>query len=97
MRSGGAKIADVAVLVIAADDESCRKRLNSGPYQKRKYSLVVAVNKIDAPGANIDRIKAQLAEHECLVEGYGGSVPMVSISLNKNQFERVIGDDSSGL
>jgi len=84
MRSGGAKIADVAVLVVAADDGVMPQTVEALDHIKNAaIPLVVAVNKIDAPGANIDRIKAQLAEHECLVEGYGGSVPMVSISAKQ--------------
>jgi len=84
MRSGGAKIADVAVLVVAADDGVMPQTIEALDHIKNaSVPLVVAVNKIDAPGANIDRIKAQLAEHECLVEGYGGSVPMVSISAKQ--------------
>src|SRR3989338_4357585 len=84
MRSGGAKIADVAVLVVAADDGVMPQTIEALDHIKSAaIPLVVAVNKIDAPGANIDRIKSQLAEHECLVEGYGGSVPIVSISAKQ--------------
>lgn len=95
MRSGGANIADVAVLVVAADDGVMPQTIEALDHIKNAgIPLVVAVNKIDAPGADIDRIKAQLAEHECLVEGYGGSVPMVSISakqkINLNELLEMI-------
>jgi translation initiation factor IF-2 len=84
MRSGGAKIADVAVLVIAADDGVMPQTVEALEHIKNaNVPYVVAVNKIDAPGANIDRIKSQLAEHECLVEGYGGNIPIVAISAKQ--------------
>lgn len=84
MRSGGSKIADVAVLVVAADDGVMPQTIEALDHIKSaNVPLVVAVNKTDAPGANIDRIKSQLAEHECLVEGYGGTVPIVAISAKQ--------------
>ncbi len=84
MRSGGAKIADVAVLVVAADDGVMPQTIEALDHIKSaNVPFVVAVNKVDAPGANIDRIKSQLAEHECLVEGYGGSIPIVAISAKQ--------------
>lgn len=84
MRSGGSKVADVAVLVVAADDGVMPQTVEALDHIKSaNVPLVVAANKIDAPGANIDRIKSQLAEHECLVEGYGGSIPIVAISAKQ--------------
>ena len=84
MRSGGAKIADVAVLVVAADDGVMPQTIEALDHiNNAGIPMVVAVNKIDTPGANLDRIKTQLAEHECLVEGYGGNVPIVSISAKQ--------------
>ena len=45
-----------------------------------KIPYIVAINKIDRPNANVEKIKQELAEHEVLVEGYGGDIPVVSIS-----------------
>ena len=84
MRSGGAKTADVAVLIIAADDGVMPQTIEALEHIKNaNIPYLVAVNKIDAPGANVDKIKSQLAEHECLVEGYGGNIPIVTISAKQ--------------
>lgn len=81
MRSRGAKIADVGILVVAADDgvkpqtqEVIKMLLET------KLPFVVAVNKIDKPGANTAHVKQQLAEESVFVEGYGGQVPLQEIS-----------------
>lgn len=81
MRERGAKIADIAILVVSAEDgvktqtiEALKTILESGlPY-------IVAINKIDKPGANAEKIKMELAEHEVYLEGYGGKIPFASIS-----------------
>ena len=86
MRSCGTSIADVAVLVVSAEEgvkkqtiEALKCITDSGlPY-------IVAINKIDRPGANIEKTKNNLVENEIYLEGYGGSVPYVLISAKTGQ------------
>lgn len=81
IRSRGAKTADIAILVVAADEgvkpqtkEAIRIILES------KIEFIVAINKIDKETANPMRVRQELAENEVLVEGYGGSVPVIELS-----------------
>lgn len=86
MRSRGAKVADIAVLVVAAD-EGIKLQTKEAIEIIRSHELpfVVAINKVDKPEANPDRIKQQLAEENILVESYGGTVPSVEISAKTGQ------------
>ena len=84
MRARGAQVTDIAVLVVAADDgvmpqtiEAINHVLAAG------VPIIVAINKIDLPGANPDRIKQQLTEHSLVVEDYGGDVVTVNVSATK--------------
>lgn len=84
MRASGAQVTDIAVLVVAADDGVMPQTLEAiGHVKAAGVPMVVAVNKIDAPGADIDRANAQLAEHEIIVESYGGDTVAVPISALK--------------
>ena len=81
MRARGAQVTDVAILVVAADDgvmpqtiEAINHALAAG------VPIIVAINKIDVPGANPDRVKQQLTEHNIVVEEYGGDVVSVPVS-----------------
>ena len=84
MRSRGAKIADIAILVVAADDgvkpqtEEVIQIIKAA-----KIPLVVALNKIDKEGADIQRVKTQLSERDIIPEEWGGKVPFVEISAKK--------------
>lgn len=81
IRRRGAKVADVAVLVVSSEDgvkPQTVEALKSITESKTPY--IVAINKIDKPEANIERTKQSLAENEIYVEGYGGDVPVVSVS-----------------
>lgn len=86
MRSRGARVADIAVLVVAAD-EGVKPQTKEAIdiIQKNDLSFVVAINKIDKPEANPDRVKQQLAESGVLVESYGGKTPSVEISAKVGQ------------
>ena len=81
IRSRGAKIADVAVLVVAAD-ESVKPQTKEAIkiIKDEKIPFVVAINKIDKEGANVQRVKQALATEDVLVEDWGGKVPAVEIS-----------------
>ncbi len=81
MRERGAKIADIAILVVSAEDgvkpqtiEAWKTIIGS------KTPVIVAINKIDKPGSNIEKTKMELAENEIYLENYGGKTPVAEIS-----------------
>ncbi len=81
MRSRGAKIADIAILVVAADDSLKPQTLEAIKIiEKEKLPMVVAINKIDKPEANIEKVKQDLASINLLPEDWGGKVITVPIS-----------------
>jgi translation initiation factor IF-2 len=85
MRQRGVSIADIAILVVAADDGVRPQTKEVITYLKeRKLPVIVAINKIDKPEANPQRVKQELAEHDILVEEWGGSVISVEISAKQN-------------
>lgn len=84
MRASGAQATDIAVLVVAADDGVMPQTLEAIDHAKAaSVPIIVAINKMDAPGADIDRTNAQLAEHEIIVESYGGDTVAVPVSALK--------------
>jgi len=86
MRSRGARVADIAVLVVAADDGvKTQTKEAIGHIKKSGVSMIVAVNKIDKPEANFDRIVQQLSEEEIYLESIGGKVPFVKISAKTKE------------
>jgi translation initiation factor IF-2 len=81
MRERGATAADIAILVVSAEDGVKAQTIEAlHTIRNAKIPFIVAINKIDKPGANIEKAKLMLAEHEVLVEGYGGSIPWVAVS-----------------
>lgn len=86
MRLRGARVADIAVLVVAADD-GVKPQTVEAIHATREAGIpfLVAINKIDKPGADANRVKGDLAEHEVLVEGWGGTVPVAEISARMGQ------------
>ena len=81
MRARGAHVTDIAVLVVAADDSVKPQTVESISHAKAAgVPLIVAINKIDKPGANPDRVKQDLTEHGILVEDWGGDVISVPVS-----------------
>lgn len=84
MRSRGAKVADIAILVVAADDGVKPQTKEVIQIIKAaKLPIVVAINKIDKDGADIQRVKKELSDHDIIPEEWGGQVPMVEISAKK--------------
>jgi translation initiation factor IF-2 len=84
MRARGAQVTDVAILVVAADDGVMPQTREAIAHAKAaEVPVVVAVNKIDVEGADPNRVKAQLTEHDLVAEDFGGDVPMVEVSALK--------------
>src|SRR3989344_30162 len=86
IRSRGADVADIAVLVVAAD-EGVKPQTKEviEILKKSEGPFIVAINKIDSQGANVQAVKQGLAEESVLVEGYGGKVPVVELSAKTGQ------------
>jgi translation initiation factor IF-2 len=81
MRTRGAVAADIAILVVSAEDSVKQQTLEAWQtIVDAKIPYLVAINKIDKPGANIEKTKMDLAEKGVYLEGYGGDVPFVEIS-----------------
>ena len=85
MRSRGAKVADIAVLVVAADDSVKPQTVEAiNIIKAAKLPFVVAINKIDKPGADVQRVRNDLSQHNVIPEEWGGDVPIVEISAKEN-------------
>jgi translation initiation factor IF-2 len=81
MRARGARVTDIAVIVVAADDGVMPQTLEAISHARAaKVPIIIALNKIDKPDANQDRVKTELAEANVVVEEYGGDVPLVPVS-----------------
>lgn len=84
MRSRGARVADVAILVVAADDSVKTQTIEAlRIIQQSQLPTIVAINKIDKEGANIDKVKADLSQHGLTPEDWGGNTVMVPVSAMK--------------
>lgn len=86
MRMRGAQSTDIAILVVAADDGVMPQTVEAINHAKAAgIEIIVAINKIDKPGANIERVKQGLAEHELLAADWGGDVEMVPVSAHTRE------------
>ncbi|OGI90200.1 translation initiation factor IF-2 [Candidatus Nomurabacteria bacterium RIFCSPLOWO2_01_FULL_40_15] len=81
MRERGANIADIAILMVSAEDGVKPQTLEAyKTITLNKVPFIVAINKIDKPGANVEKTKNELVENEIYLENYGGKVPSTEIS-----------------
>ena len=81
IRARGARVTDIAVLVVAADDGIMPQTVEAINHAKAaEVPIVVAINKMDLPGADPERVKRQLSENELLVEDWGGDIISVNVS-----------------
>ena len=84
MRARGAQVTDIAILVVAADDGVMPQTIEAIHHaQAAKVPIIVAINKIDKPGANPERVKKELMEHELVPEEWGGETIMVPVSAKQ--------------
>lgn len=84
MRARGAMVTDIAILIVAADDGIMPQTVESINHAKAAgIPIVVAINKMDVPGANPDKIKQQLTEHELVAEDWGGDTIICPISAKR--------------
>ena len=92
MRARGAKVTDIAVLVVAADDGVMPQTIEAINHSKAAgVPIIVAINKIDKPAANPDRVKQELAEHGLVIEDWGGDVIAVPVSaLNRDNIDTLL-------
>lgn len=86
MRARGAQVTDVVILIIAADDAVMPQTVEALDHAKAAgVKIVIAINKIDKPGADPEKIKQQLADRDVLVEEWGGTYQCAEISAKKGQ------------
>jgi translation initiation factor IF-2 len=86
MRARGAKVTDIAVIVVAADDGVMPQTLEAISHARAaKVPIVIAMNKMDKPDANPDRVKTELTDAGVVVEEYGGDTPLVAVSAKTGQ------------
>jgi translation initiation factor IF-2 len=86
MRARGARVTDIVVLVVAADDGIMPQTVEAINHaQAAEVPIIVAINKMDRPDANPDRVKQQLTEHNLVVEDYGGDVIAVPVSAKTGE------------
>ncbi|MCK4386857.1 MAG: translation initiation factor IF-2 [Candidatus Pacebacteria bacterium] len=86
MRARGACVADIAVLIISAEDGVKPQTLEAfQSIQEAKIPFIVAINKIDKPGANVEKVKQELMENKIFLEGSGGDIPFAAISAKTGE------------
>ena len=86
MRMRGAQATDIAILVVAADDGVMPQTVEAINHAKAAgVEIIVAVNKIDKPSANVERVKQELSEYELIPEDWGGTTPFVPVSAKTGE------------
>lgn len=86
MRARGAQVTDIAILVVAADDGIMPQTIEAINHAKAAgVSIIVAINKIDKVGANVEAVKQQLTEYEIVPEEWGGDTPVIPVSAHTKE------------
>ncbi|MEO6207014.1 MAG: translation initiation factor IF-2 [Candidatus Limnocylindrales bacterium] len=86
MRARGARVTDIAIIVVAADDGVMPQTLEAIAHAKAaKVPIIIALNKIDKPDADPTRVKTELTEASIVIEEYGGDVPLVAVSAKSRE------------
>ncbi len=86
MRARGAQVTDIAILVVAADDGIMPQTVEAINHAKAAgVSIIVAINKIDKLGANVENVKQQLTEYEIVPEEWGGDTPVIPVSAHTKE------------
>ncbi len=86
MRARGTNVTDIAILIVAADDGIMPQTIESINHAKAaKVPIIVAINKIDKPGANVEKVKQSLTEYDLVPEEWGGDTIVVPISAKKGE------------
>ncbi len=86
MRARGAQVTDISILVVAADDGIMPQTIEAINHSKAAdVPIIVAINKIDKPGANVEKVKQELTEYELIPEDWGGDTIMVPVSAKKGE------------
>jgi len=86
MRARGAKVTDIVILVVAADDGAKPQTIEAIQHSKAaEVPMVIAINKIDKPEADPDRVKTELAQQDVIPEGWGGDTQFVEVSAKTGQ------------
>src|SRR3989338_4943892 len=86
MRARGANVTDIVVLVVAADDGVMEQTIEAINHAKAAgVSIVVAINKIDKPDANPDKVRSELLSHEIILEEFGGEILAVEVSAKSGK------------
>ncbi len=86
LRGRGARVADIGILVVSAEDGVKSQTLEAlRSIKEAELPYIVAINKIDRPGADVNKTKQSLLENEIYVEGYGGNIPAVEVSAKTGQ------------
>lgn len=92
MRARGAKVTDIVILVVAADDGVMPQTIEAINHAKAaKVPMIIAINKIDKPDAKAERVRTELLQHEVQVESFGGDVVDVEVSAkNKTNLDKLL-------
>ena len=85
MRARGAQVTDIVILVVAADDGVMPQTVEAIDHARAaNVPIIVAINKVDLPNANVQKVKQELSGHNLLAEDWGGKIIMVEVSAKKN-------------
>lgn len=86
LRSHGASLTDIVILVVAADDGVKPQTIEAIKFARSaNVQIMVAINKTDLPGSNVERVKQQLAEHDLIPEQWGGKIIMIPVSAKSGE------------